>query len=63
MPKRPLGVFSIGILVVVLAISASLLAANILYNISEVLSLTLLLFGLWIVIIAGVRASNPELYG
>jgi hypothetical protein len=62
-PKRPLGVFSVGVLVVVLAISASLLAINILYNISEVFSLTLLFFGLWVMILAGIRASNPEIYG
>ena len=41
----------------------SLLAANILYNIFEVLSLTLLLFGLWVMILAGIRGSNPEMYG
>ena len=62
-PRRPLGVFSMGILVVVLAISASLLAANILYSIPEVLSLAILLFGLWVMVLAGLRASNPETYG
>ena len=62
-PKRPLGVFSMGVLVVVLAISASLLAAHILYSIPEVLSLTILLFGLWVMGLAGLRASNPETYG
>ncbi len=62
MPKRPLGVLSIGVLVVILAISVSLHAFAIL-NIPEVFSLTLLLFGLWVMVLAGIRASNPETYG
>jgi hypothetical protein len=63
MPKRPLGVFSLGVFVVVVAISASLLAAAILYSVLEVFSLTFLLFGLWVIALAGIRASNPEIYG
>ena len=63
MPKRPLGVLSIGVLIVILAISASLHAATILYSIPEVFSLTFLLFGLWVMVLAGIRASNPETYG
>jgi hypothetical protein len=63
MPKRPLGVLSIGVLVVILAISAFLFASAILYSISEIFSLTLVLFGLWVMVLAGIRASNPETYG
>ena len=63
MPKRPLGVLSIGVLIVILAISASLLAAAILYSLSEVFSLTIFLFGLWVMVLARIRASNPEIYG
>lgn len=63
MPKRPLGVFSIGILILILAISVSLRAANILYNIPEVFSLAFLLFGLWVMVLAGIRAYGPETYG
>jgi hypothetical protein len=62
-PKRPLGVLSIGVLVVILAISVSLHATAILYNLSEVFALTFLLFGLWIMVLAGIRASSPEIYG
>jgi len=63
MPKRPLGVLSLGVFIVVMAISASLLATAILYSILEVFSLTFLLFGLWVIVLAGIRASNPEIYG
>jgi len=63
MPKRPLGVLSLGVFIVVMAISASLLATAILHSILEVFSLAFLLFGLWVIVLAGIRASNPETYG
>jgi len=61
MPKRPVGVLSLGILILALAISAS--AKNLLVNVFEIFSLTLILFGLWIMILAGIRSTNPEQYG
>ena len=63
MPKRPVGVLSLGILILVLALSASASAANLLVNVFEIFSLTLILFGLWILILAGMRSTNPEQYG
>jgi len=63
MPKRPVGVLSLGILILVLAVSIVALAAKILVEVSEVFSLTFILFGLWIIIFAGIRAINPEQYG
>jgi len=63
MPKRPVGVLSLGILILVLAVSATAFAANILVDVSEIFSLTLVLFGLWIMVLAGIRAANPEQYG
>jgi hypothetical protein len=63
MPKRPLGILSMGVLIVILAVSAFLFASAILYSISEIFSLTLVLFGLWVMVLAGIRASNPETYG
>jgi len=63
MPKRPVGILSLGILILVLAVSAAASVAKILANISEVLSLTLVLFGVWIIVLAGMRAANPEQYG
>jgi hypothetical protein len=66
MPKRPLGVLSLGILIVILAASAVVFAAdagNFLLYTSKIFSLTLIVFGLWVVGLAGIRASNPEIYG
>ena len=63
MPKRPVGVLSLGILIVVLAVSATAFAAKMLVDVSEIFSLTLILFGLWIIALAGIRAANPEQYG
>ena len=63
MPKRPLGVLSLGILIVALAVSAAAFAADMLVDVSEIFSLTLVLFGFWIMVLAGIRAFNPEQYG
>jgi len=63
MPKKPVGVLSLGILILVLAVSAAAFAANLLTDMSEIFSLTLVLFGLWTMILAGIRAANPEQYG
>jgi hypothetical protein len=60
MPKRPVGVLSMGILILVLAMSASAFAANLLADVFEIFSLTLILFGLWIVVVAGIRVINSE---
>jgi len=63
MPKRPIGVLSLGILILVLAISAAAFAAKMFLDVTEVFSLTLVLFGFWILVLAGIRAANPEQYG
>ncbi len=63
MPKRPVGVLSFGILILVLAVSIAASAAKILINMSEAFSLVLILFGLWIIVLAGIRTVNPEQYG
>ncbi len=63
MPKKPVGVLTLGILIVVLAVSAAAFAANMLVDVSEIFSLTFILFGFWIMVLAGIRAANPEQYG
>ena len=63
MPKRPVGVLSLGILILVLAVSAVAFAADMLVDITEIFSLTLVLFGFWIMVLAGISAANPEQYG
>jgi len=63
MPKKPVGVLSLGILIIVLAVSAAAFASNILVNVSEIFSVTLILFGSWFIVLAGIRTANPEQYG
>jgi uncharacterized membrane protein YqgA involved in biofilm formation len=63
MPKRPVGVLSLGILILVLAVSATAFVAKMLVDVYEIFSLTFILFGLWIIVLAGIRAVNPEQYG
>ena len=63
MPKRPVGVLSLGILILVLAVSAAASAAKILADIFEIFSLILILFGVWVIVLAGIRVVNPEQYG
>lgn len=63
MPKRPVGVLSLGIVILALAISASAFVANMLVNVMEIFSFTLILFGSWIMILAAMRSTSPEQYG
>jgi len=63
MPKKPVGVLSLGILILVLAVSAAAFAAKLLVDIFEIFSLTLVFFGFWIMVLAELRAANPEEYG
>ena len=63
MAKRPVGVLSLGILILAVAVSATASVVNVLGGISEIFAFTLILFGLWIVVLAGMRAANPEGYG
>ncbi len=63
MPKRPVGVLSLGILILALAVSATAFVTNMLIDISEIFSLTFILFGFWIIVLSGIRAANQEQYG
>lgn len=63
MPKKPVAVLSLGILVVILAVSVAVSVVTELVGVSEIFSITLVLFGLWIIVLAGIRAVNPEEFG
>lgn len=63
MPKKPVAVLSLGILIVILAVSVGAFATNMLGDVSEIFSLTLILFGFWIIVLAGIRTVNPEEFG
>jgi len=61
MPKRQLGLLSFGVLVVIVALL--LLAFGPTQEWDKILSLTLTLYGLWVIVLAGIRAKTPEKYG
>jgi len=61
MPRRPLGLLSLGVLAVIVAVCllayvAEYIAAD------AILPLILAFFGLWTVVVAGIRAVSPEKY-
>jgi len=58
MPPRQLGLLSFGVLVVTIAI----LLVAFFPDWSTILSLTLTLYGLWVIVLAVIRAKNPAKY-
>ncbi len=62
MPKRPLGLLSFGVLVVVIAVLLIALETGYIKGWHELLSLVLVSYGAWIIILAGIRAKAPEKY-
>ena len=61
MPKKPLGLLSLGVFAVIVAVCLVLYAAN--YILADaILPLILIFFGAWIVVVAGIRAISPEKY-
>jgi len=60
MPKRQLDLLSFGVLIVIIAIL--LVALRPIEDWDKILSLTLTLYGLWVIAIAGLRAKSPEKY-
>ncbi|NIR86501.1 hypothetical protein GWO13_02585 [Candidatus Bathyarchaeota archaeon] len=62
MPRRPLGLLSFGVFVVIVAACLVAYAAGYITIIEEFLSLVIGFFGLWVIVIAGIRAKSPEKY-
>jgi len=58
MPKRQLDLLSLGVLVIIIAI----LLVAFFPDWGTILSLTISLYGLWVVALAGIRAKSPEKY-
>ena len=54
--RRSMGLLSLGILILAVAVSMTLSGAGVIFP-PEVPSLTLILFGLWILAVAGLRRS------
>lgn len=61
MAKDSAGALSIGVFIIVFALSIAAYAANFITFI-EVVPLVLALFGVWIMVLAGISASKPQKY-
>jgi O-antigen/teichoic acid export membrane protein len=59
MPKQQLGLLSFGVLVIIIAILLVAFAPDW----GSIISLTLMLYGLWVIVLAGIRNKTPEKYG
>lgn len=62
MPRRPLGLLSFGVFVVIVAVCLVAWAAEYIATATEVVSLVVTFFGVWVVVLAGIRAKSPEKY-
>ena len=60
MPKRQLGLLSFGVLVVIIAILIVAFGPS--QEWDRIISLTITLYGLWVIALAGIRAKSPEKY-
>ncbi len=60
MPQRQLDLLSFGVLIVILAILLIAYGPNQQWD--KILSLTIALYGLWIIALAGIRAKSPDKY-
>jgi len=61
MPKQQLGLLSFGVLVIIIAVLLIAFAPS--QDWGSILSLTLILLGLWVIVLSGIRARTPEKYG
>ena len=59
MPKQQLGLLSFGVLVIIIAILLVAFAPDW----GSIISLTLMLYGLWVIVLSGIRNKTPEKYG
>jgi apolipoprotein N-acyltransferase len=59
MPKQQLGLLSFGVLVIIIAVLLVAFAPDW----GSIISLTLMLYGLWVIALSGIRAKTPEKYG
>lgn len=62
MPKKPTGLLSFGVFVVIIAICLLAYAAGLIERPDEVISLIIAFYGVWVVVLAGIRVRSPEKY-
>lgn len=62
MPKKPTGLLTLGVFVVIVAICLMAYAAQLIKRPDEVLSLIIVFNGVWVIVLAGIRVTSPEKY-
>ena len=62
MAKDSSGALSIGVFIIVLALSIAAFAAGLITNLVEIVPLVFAFFGAWIMVLAGINASKPQKY-
>jgi len=62
MPKRPTGLLSFGVFVVIVAVFLMAHATGVIKRPDEVLSLIVVFYGFWVLVLAGIRVKSPEKY-
>lgn len=62
MPKKPTGLLSFGVFVVIVAICLLAYVAELIKRPDEVLSLIIAFYGVWVIVLAGIRVESPEKY-
>lgn len=62
MPRRPLGLLSFGVFVVIVAVCLVAWAAGYIVTTAEIVSLVITFFGVWVIVLAGIRGKSPEKY-
>ena len=60
---RQYELLSLGALLVIAAVLLVAFAAEVIKRLDEVLALIIALYGIWTMILAGIRVRNPEKYG
>jgi hypothetical protein len=61
MAKLPLGLLSIGAFVIIIAICLTAYAVQFI-SMDGVIPLILTFYGVWMIVVAGIRVKNPEKY-
>jgi len=63
MPRQQSDMLSLGVLLVIIALVLAAYAAWIITRLDEVPALIIALYGAWTIVLAGIRAGNPDKYG
>jgi len=63
MARQQSDMLSLGVLLVIVAIVLIAYAAKTVTGLDQVLALIVALYGVWTIVLAGIRSGNPEKYG